>query len=66
MSANVYSVRNLLIGKTYRSATLTGEIIDAEKTSAVWYADCETYLAEIKSANKFGTTYRYVAVKLAD
>jgi len=70
MSANVYSVRNLLIGKTYNSATLKGEITDAELTSAVWYADCETYLVEVapnSGYNNFGRkTYRYVAVKVAD
>jgi len=31
MSANVYTVENLLVGKTYNSSTLKGEIISAEK-----------------------------------
>ncbi len=29
--ANLYTIENLLIGKTYNSKTLRGEIIDAEK-----------------------------------
>ena len=47
MSANVYTIESLLIGKLYRSKTLTGEIISAEKHPApVWYENAEAYLAE--------------------
>ena len=66
MSANVYNVESLLIGKMYHSRTLKGEIIDAEKTSAVWYADCDTYRVQVRSLNSFKDTYRYVAVKVSD
>lgn len=63
MSANVYSVENLLVGKTYRSATLTGEIISAEKHPApVWYDQAEAYLVEIRNSNG-GYSHRTVAVK---
>ena len=66
MSANVYSVENLLVGKTYRSATLSGEIISVEKSDTVWYKDCETYLAQVRPFNSIRDTYRYVAVKNPD
>jgi hypothetical protein len=66
MSANVYSVESLLIGKTYYSRTLTGEIIDAEKTSKVWYADCDTYRVQVRAQNTFRDTYRYLAVKTGE
>jgi hypothetical protein len=71
MSANVYSVESLLIGKTYYSRTLTGEIIDAEKTSAVWYSDCDTYLVQVRptySARNIYVKdeYRYLAVKTGE
>jgi hypothetical protein len=66
MSANVYSVESLLIGKTYNSRTLTGEIIDAEKSNNVWYADCDTYRVQVRSHNSFKDTYRYLAVKVGD
>ncbi len=66
MSANVYNVESLLIGKMYHSRTLKGEIIDAEKTSKVWYADCDTYRVQVRSLNSFKDTYRYVAVKVSD
>jgi hypothetical protein len=66
MSANVYNVESLLIGKMYHSRTIKGEIIDAEKTDKVWYADCDTYRVQVRSLNSFKDTYRYVAVKVGD
>jgi hypothetical protein len=66
MSANVYSVQNLLVGKQYRSATLSGEIISAEPNSDVWYKDCDTYLVQVRPYNSIRDTYRYVAVKVSD
>ena len=71
MSANVYSVQSLLVGKQYVSRTLRGEIVNAEiHPKAVWYQGCETYLVEIapnSGYNNFGKrTYRTVAVKVGD
>lgn len=68
MSANVYNVQSLLVGKEYISRTMRGEIISAEvHPSAVWYEGCETYLVEIapySGSNTWGRkTYRTVAVK---
>ena len=67
MSANVYSIENLLVGKTYRSKTISGEIISAEKDNrAVWYGeDLEPYLVEIKT-NRLKNAWRTIAVKVAD
>jgi hypothetical protein len=66
MSANVYSIENLLVGKTYRSNSLTGEIISAEPhPKAVWYEGCDSYLVEIRNANG-GYSYRTVAVKVGE
>ena len=66
MSANVYSIENLLVGKPYRSKTVSGEIISAQKDErAVWYENCESYLVEIKKETG-GYTYRTVAVKVSD
>ena len=62
MSANLYSIESLLIGKTYRSRSVEGEIVSAEKhPKAVWYADAEAYLVGIRK-NTGGYTYRSVAV----
>jgi len=65
MNANLYSIENLLIGKTYRSASLVGEIVDAEKhPKGIAYADADAYLVRIRQ-NGGGYTYRSVAVSVA-
>jgi hypothetical protein len=68
MSANVYTIESLLVGKTYRSKSLTGEIIDAEKSDDVWYADCDTYKVQVRphysAPLNLKDTYRYLAVKI--
>lgn len=67
MSANVYTIESLLVGQTYRSKTLTGEIISAIKDDrAVWYGeDLEPYLVEIKT-NTFKNAWRTIAVKVGE
>ena len=63
--ANLYSVESLLVGKTYRSKTLTGEIISAEKhPQPIWYEGAEAYLVEVKVPHSIKSAYRTVAVKL--
>jgi len=70
MSANVYNVQSLLVGKTYYSNSVKGEIISAEPTSKVWYADCETYRVQVRphysAPLHLKDTYRYVAVKVGE
>lgn len=67
MSANIYRIEDLLIGKTYRSRTLTGEIVNAEKhPHAVWYDGCESYLVEVRSTNSIRNQFRTLAVKVGD
>ena len=71
MSANVYNVQTLLVGKEYLSNTLTGKIVSAEPhPHAVWYEGCETYLVEVapnSGYNNWGRkTYRTVAVKVGE
>jgi hypothetical protein len=62
MSANLYSIESLLIGKTYRSNSLVGEIVSAEKhPQAVWYDNAEAYLVEVRNQNG-GYTFRTIAV----
>jgi hypothetical protein len=70
MSANVYTVESLLIGKTYNSRSVKGEIIDAEKTDKVWYSECDTYRVQVRphysAPLNLKDTYRYLAVKTSD
>ena len=63
--ANLYTIQDLLIGKTYTSKTLRGEIISAEKSS-VWYDNAESYLVEIRDS--FSNTYKFrtIAVKVGE
>lgn len=66
MSANLYTIENLLIGKVYRSNTLTGEIIEAEKdTRPIYYTNAEAYRVRVRSEGG-RYTYRTVAVKVSD
>ena len=67
MSANLYSVQSLLVGKEYRSYTLTGKIVSAEPhPKAVWYEGAEAYLVEVKPNLGFTNSFRTVAVKVAN
>lgn len=67
MSANIYTIENLLVGTSYRSASLIGEIISAEPhPKAVWYDGCDSYLVEIKPKYGSKITYRTIAVKVSD
>ena len=66
--ANLYTIEDLLIGKTYRSSTLTGEIISAEKSQQpIWYGDnTEAYLVEINDPASFRNQFRTIAVKVGE
>jgi hypothetical protein len=69
MSANVYTVQSLLVGKEYISRTMRGQIISAEPhPHAVWYDGCETYLVQVRPHYSkplaLKDTYRTVAVRM--
>lgn len=67
MSANVYKIEDLLVGTYYRSKTLSGDIVSAEKDErAVWYQDCESYIVRINPEYGIKDEYRTVAVKVRD
>lgn len=67
MSANVYTIESLLVGKQYRSNSLTGEIISAEPhPKAVWYDGCDSYLVEIRDSLRGNYSFRTVAVKVGE
>jgi hypothetical protein len=59
MSANVYSVPALLVGKNYVSRSTRGTITHAEMDNrAVWYEDCESFLVQLDNGK-----WRTIAVK---
>jgi hypothetical protein len=67
MSANVYSVEDLLVGKAYRSRSLEGTILSAKKHPyPIWYEGCESYLVEVQPKGSIRVTYRTIAVKTTD
>ena len=66
MSANVYNVESLLVGKMYYSNSVKGEIISAEKNDDVWYANADTYKVQVRPTNSIKDTYRYVAVNTGE
>ena len=67
MSANIYTIEGLLVGKNYSSNSLSGEIISAEPhPKGVWYEGCDSYLVEIRDSLKGGYAFRTVAVKVGE
>ena len=68
MSANIYSIEDLLVGTYYRSRSTEGEIRYAEKDNrAVWYGtNTESYLVEIRPTNSIKSVWRTVAVKVGE
>ena len=68
MSAKLYTIESLLVGKNYRSRNrnFEGEIVSAEKRDGIWYGEnTEAYLVEINTRslrNKFAT----IAVKVGE
>ena len=69
MSANVYTIENLLVGQTYRSRNrhFEGVITHAEKRDSIWYGEnTEAYLVTIKSPSRLSDLYATVAVKVGE
>jgi hypothetical protein len=68
MATKLYTIENLLVGKTYRSTNrhFEGEIVSAEPRPEIWYGEnTEAYLIEINTRslrNKFAT----IAVKVGE
>jgi hypothetical protein len=65
--ANLFTIPQLLVGQNYRSNSISGEIISAEKsTQPIWYGEnTEAYLVGVVSnAGKY--SYRTLAVKVGE
>ena len=68
MATKLYTIENLLVGKTYRShnRNFIGEIVSASPRPAIWYGEnTEAYVVEVYDRtlrNKFAT----VAVKVGE
>jgi hypothetical protein len=69
MATKLYTIENLLVGKTYRSRTrhFEGEIVSAEKRDGIWYGDnTEAYLIAIRTPNSLSDRYATIAVKVGE
>ena len=69
MATKLYTIEDLLIGKTYRSRSrfFEGEIISAEKRDGVWYGEnTEAYLIGINAQGSIRNKYATIAVKVSD
>lgn len=68
MSANIYSIESLLVGKYYRSNSVRGEITHAEKDNrAVWYGEnTNAYLVEIRPDYGVNKVWRTLAVSTGE
>ena len=66
--ANLFTIPQLLVGQNYRSNSISGEIISAEKSNQpIWYGEnTEAYLVEIFSPHTLRNKYRTVAVKVGE
>jgi hypothetical protein len=59
--ANLYTIENLLVGRTYSSKSLTGKIVSAEKHSAWFGSNAQAYLVEIDKG-MIRNEFRVIAV----
>ena len=70
MATKLYTIENLLVGKTYHSRTLTGEIIDAEKSDVFYGAGLESYRVQVRphypSVFNLKDTYRILSVRVGE
>lgn len=66
MSANIYPIESLLIGKAYRSRSIQGIIEDAEPRPDVWYENADAYLVRVRHSNGSRDEYRTLAVRKND
>ena len=66
--ANLFTIPQLLVGQNYRSNSISGEIISAEKSpQPIWYGEnTEAYLVEIFSPHTLRNKYRTIAVKVGE
>ena len=64
--ANLFTIPQLLVGQNYRSNSISGEIISAEKsTQPIWYGEnTEPYLVGVYSNGSY--KYRTIAVKVGE
>jgi hypothetical protein len=69
MATKLYTIENLLVGKTYRSTNrhFEGTITHAEKREGIWYGEnTEAYVVQIDTPSYLSDRYATVAVKIGE
>ena len=69
MATKLYSIENLLVGKTYRSTNrhFEGVITHAEKREGIWYGEnTEAYVIQVRTPAYLSDRYATVAVKIGE
>jgi hypothetical protein len=69
MATKLYTIENLLVGKTYRSRNrhFEGVITHAEKREGIWYGEnTEAYVIQIDTPSYLSDRYATVAVKIGE
>jgi hypothetical protein len=69
MATKLYTIENLLVGKSYKSRTrhFEGEIVSAEKRDGIWYGDnTEAYLITVRPPHSVSDRYATIAVKVGE
>lgn len=69
MATKLYTIENLLVGKTYRSQNrnFVGEIVSARPRTEIWYGDnTEAYLVTIRTPHNLSDRYATIAVKVGE
>ena len=64
--ANLYTIERLLQGKEYRSRSIEGEIITAEKTDHWFGVNNQAFRVLVRTPNSYKDHYRIIAVKVGD
>ena len=69
MATKLYSIENLLVGKTYRSTNrhFEGVITHAEKREGIWYGEgLEAYVVQVDVPKYLSDRYATVVVKIGE
>ena len=64
--ANLYTIERLLQDKEYRSKTLSGTIITAEKSDQWYGTNCQAYKVLIRTPYSIQDKYRIIAVQISE
>ena len=69
MATKLYTIENLLVGKTYRSRSrnFEGTITHAEKREGIWYGEgLEAYVVQVRTPAYLSDQYATIAVKIGE